>query len=705
MLVRFVGQPRWSLANWLALRQPYVIVDEAHNTKTERSFEALKRLNPALILELTATPIPKCTNVLFHVSAQQLQAEHMIKMPITLIEHTRGWQAAVFDAVQNQRLLEALAQQEEAGDGPNKGAHIRPIVLLQAQNSTEPVNVDVLRTHLVDELHIPADQVKVATGSERGLEGLDLASRACPVRYIITVQALREGWDCPFAYILCSVQSIRSATAVEQLLGRVLRMPYATRRTQPALNKAYAHVTEAETGMAANALADRLIDGMGFDPLDMASMIAPQLPLEFRDDGPLFARTPPDLPSLAVDLPADKVLPQAVQDAVTQGVATISSDGSRQRIQLRGAVPAALGEALVAAQKGKQREQVAQQIERHNALVAGAQAPAHRGATFVPVPRLCYRAGQGGQGDLVLLEREAVLETVDLNLLAQPVALEGFTMAEQGTLWEVYLDGHKLRVGRGDAAQLPLDHVAGTVTADDLARWLAAELQHPSRNVAVDILPTPVRAFALAAVHHLVHDKHIPLEQLARHQYPLAQRLATHIAELRDKAAQSAFRQLMLDGGWEIAASPSHEFKFDPAVYPVPGNKRYQGKFRFSKHYYPVLADLEDGSEEWRCAMALDEQPKVLHWVRNLDSDPVAGFWLPTSFGRFFPDFVCQLTDGRVFVAEYKGEHLRAVPKEIEKSQVGAVWAERSGGRAVFAMVYKHERGMTMAQQIEAVLV
>ncbi|MBC7482797.1 MAG: DEAD/DEAH box helicase family protein, partial [Rhizobacter sp.] len=82
MLARFVGQPRWSLANWLALRQPYVIVDEAHNTKTERSFEALKRLNPHLILELTATPVPKRTNVLFHVSAQQLQAYDMIKMPI-----------------------------------------------------------------------------------------------------------------------------------------------------------------------------------------------------------------------------------------------------------------------------------------------------------------------------------------------------------------------------------------------------------------------------------------------------------------------------------------------------------------------------------------------------------------------------------------------------------------------------------------------
>jgi type III restriction enzyme len=52
-----------------------MIVDEAHNTKTDKSFTALKRLNPSFILELTATPIPAKTNVLYHVSAQELAAE------------------------------------------------------------------------------------------------------------------------------------------------------------------------------------------------------------------------------------------------------------------------------------------------------------------------------------------------------------------------------------------------------------------------------------------------------------------------------------------------------------------------------------------------------------------------------------------------------------------------------------------------------
>ncbi len=487
-------------------------------------------------------------------------------------------------------------------------------------------------------------------------------------------------------------------------------MPYATRRERPALNKAYAHVTEAETGMAANALADKLIDSMGFDPLDMASMIAPQLPLGLagKDGLPLFAAREPALPPLTVDLPAGKPLPPTVAEAVAKGAASLSSEGERQRVQIRGAVAEALADELVSAQRGKQREHVQQQIVRHNALVAGALAPANRGVVFKPVPRLCYR-GSGGepgsaQRELMLLEREAVLEHAELNLLAEPVSLPGFTMAEQGSLWEVYLDGQRLRVGRGDAAQLPLDGVRGTITEEDLTRWLAAELQHPSRNTAVDIVPAHLRAFVLASVRHLVHEQRLPLEQLVRHQYPLVQRLALRIAELRDKASKAAFTQLVLGGGWAIEASDAQGFRFEPGAYPVAANKRYRGKFDFPKHYYPVLADLEDGGEECRCALALDAHAQVKHWVRNLDSDPVCGYWLPTSSGRFYPDFVCELHDGRVFVAEYKGEHLRSVPKEIEKSQVGKVWAERSGRRCVFAMLFRTENGLNLTQQIDVAL-
>ena len=102
-------------------------------------------------------------------------------------------------------------------------------------------------------------------------------------------------------------------------------------------------------------------------------------------------------------------------------------------------------------------------------------------------------------------------------------------------------------MGKGDAEQLPLDAVSTTISEEDLARWLAAELQHPSRNAARDVLPAHLRAFVLATVRHLVNDQRIPLAQLARHQYPLMQKIALKIEELRDNAAKTTFTQLVLD--------------------------------------------------------------------------------------------------------------------------------------------------------------
>ena len=233
------------------------------------------------------------------------------------------------------------------------------------------------------------------------------------------------------------------------------------------------------------------------------------------------------------------------------------------------------------------------------------------------------------------------------------------------------------------------------------ARWSAATLQHPSRNIAQDVVPSHLRAFIVATIRHLIHQQRAPLEQLVRHQHTLAQRLEARIAELRDRAAHAAFRQCVLDESWHIEASAAHSFEFGPA-YPVPANKRYEGKFRFAKHFYPVVADLKDGGEEWHCALAIDHHPQVARWVRNLDSDPVAAFWLPTSFGRFYPDFICELTDGRLLVVEYKGAQIASMPKEIEKGEVGKLWAARSGSRCLFVMVFKERGGLGVAQQIDA---
>ncbi|HOI56619.1 MAG TPA: DEAD/DEAH box helicase family protein, partial [Phycisphaerae bacterium] len=277
------GKPACSLANVFKLHRPMIVVDEAHNARTDLSFETLARFNPSCIIEFTATPAAD-SNVLASVSAAELKAEEMIKLPVRL--HTRPqWKEAVQEALAMQGRLERLAQEEEKATGE----YIRPIVLLQAQRRGDGnITYDLLKQSLLDDFKIPEKQIAVATGGENDLEDVNVLGRDCEVRFIITVDKLREGWDCPFAYVLCSVANLTSRTAVEQVMGRVLRMPHAHRKQNGDLNHAYAFVTSQSFVEAANTLTDALIDS-GFDPYEARAAIKPQtdamLPL---GDGPLF---------------------------------------------------------------------------------------------------------------------------------------------------------------------------------------------------------------------------------------------------------------------------------------------------------------------------------------------------------------------------------------------------------------------------------
>lgn len=697
VLQGFVGQPRWSLANWLALQRPVLIVDEAHNTKTDKSFTALQRLNPAFILELTATPIAHKTNVLYHVSAQQLAAEDMIKLPIVLAEHPEGWPQAVFGAVQTQRRLEAEALKDEA-DGHG---YVRPIVLFQAQNQGDEMPPEALRRYLADELKLPENQIVVATGTTRELDDLDLAARHCPVRYVITIQALREGWDCPFAYVLCSLQKLTSATAVEQLLGRVLRMPHASRRGREALNRAYAHVCAAEFSSAAHALADRLIHHMGFEALDVASMIAaptayPLFGEDFEQNHPL-ALTQKAL--IATNFEAIEATPALL---ALPGVQVHTIAGVPQ-VVVAGHIAEQTQALMLAQVRGpKKQEQLREQVAQHNALVAASVAPAARGVPFAPLPPLAYRTQ--AQGQLWPLEREAVLETVDLDLLSPlAVQLPGFHVAQESDVFMIDLQGERVTLRHADVQQMPMDYGSSSISADTLVYWLDQSLFKPVH----ELTQSQRRAYLAAVVNHQLHACGVPLVALAQARFQLARSIEAHVGDLRDAAAQRQFRQCVLQqgeaGAWLVEPDWAHPHVFTPGRYPAPVASRYSGRYQFAKHYFPVLADLKDGGQEFQCAQLIDAHPKVRHWVRNLDTAP-CGFALPTSRGRFFADFVAELVDGRVALLEFKGAHLKSDPYEIEKSQVGALWGRTSGSRAVFGWLTMLQDGKSLAQQLDAVL-
>lgn len=689
-----VGRVKWSVANWLHINRPLVIVDEAHNNRTDRFFKTLGRLNPCCVVEMTATPVVG-NNVLYHVSAQELRAEQMIKLPIVLAEHPEGWKECLRDAILTRDGLELVALKETD--------YVRPIVLIQAMPKGQEATVDVVKQHLIEQENIPVDQIAVATGSQKGLDGVDLFDENCQVRYVITVEALKEGWDCSFAYVLSSLQSVNSAKDVEQLLGRVLRMPYAKDREQPPLNKAYAHIVATNFAEAAGNLRDRLVQNMGFERLDTAGLLVPQQPLPLPGgsggSAPMTAgKTVQKIPDCHVEIP---VVPETtnwpaelkaqVEIRPTSQGATIILKGDIDHETLKQA------EVFIAASvPARAKAKVEQQFADHRALRQAMRAPAQLGISFAPIPQLCLKL----DGYLEVVEKDTLAELGDWNLLDYPVQLAGFSIRETINSFEIDVNGETVKFRHIDAQQLQLNEVVSHISREDLIRWLDAQVRKA-------YLPQPqVLAYLGKMITHLTGEIGHTLTKLIRARFQLADAIKAEIERLRKLAMEKGFQGRLFEMAVPtIEEAAQYSFSFDPGKYPA--RNLYQGSYEFERHFYPVIHDLREKTgagrtaEEFRCAMAIDSNPKVKHWVRNIERQEQCSFWLPTSTDYFYPDFVAELIDGRVLVVEYKGEPYRTNDDSKEKKQVGHQWEKSSDGRCLFLFaVETDDQGRDVFKQI-----
>ena len=594
------GKPIYSLANLLCVKRPLVIVDEAHNARTQLSFETLARFNPSAIIEFTATPNTEQnpSNVLYTVSAAELQAEDMIKMPIQL-ETDPEWKRLLATAIAQRNALEVDAETERA----ETGEYIRPVMLIQAQPKSrdrETLTVEVVEKCLLEEHGIPEAQIARATGEDRGLDDVDINDPECQIRYVITVQALREGWDCPFAYVLCSVTEMKSSTAVEQILGRVMRLPKAQRKKQESLNSAYAYVASQNFAEAASALTDGLVQN-GFEKQAAAELIRPA---EQQDELPFVADT----------------------------------------------------------------------TQPHTESTAAA-----RGEVF-KVPKLMVKRNQ----TYLDFEASRFLETVwQLSECNAELSEEEFSSEfKTGARGEIGLS----REGRVVAQFLGELHQQMSFLAPDdnwdaaqLANWLDMTIKH------LDILQRESLPFLQRLVTHLIEERNIPIEVLIRNKYALKDAAETKIDSHRQNVHQTAYENYLLpECATPIVVSPDHCFSFEPHSYPY--NTRYTGHYQFQKHYYSDVGDLKSDGEEFQCAQFIDMLPQVKYWVRNLERKPLHSFWLQTSTDKFYPDFVCLLTDGRYLIVEYKGVHLWSADDASEKREIGELWEARSGGQCLFIM-------------------
>ncbi len=664
------GVVKYSLANVLRLRRPMVIVDEAHNARTELSFETLVRFRPSCIVEFTATPAMRQnpSNVLYSVSAAQLQAEDMIKMPIKLEVRT-PWKELLGDAISWRNHLEKIAIQEAGASGE----YIRPIMLIQAQPNRQDhdcVTADVTEQCLKEDYRIPAEQIAVETGQRRDLDRYqNVAEQTCPVRYVITVQALREGWDCPFAYVLCSLAEMRSSTAIEQILGRVMRLPNAARKKYAELNSAYAFVSSQNFGESAKTLHDALIEN-GFERRDVSDYVTQMTNSERQLDLP-FGTQPVNY--LEGGIPGEISL-----EGLFDGI-SFERDTNTGRVSYIGSITE--DHRHVALQRAQTEE------ERH--VIETVYAASRRSATIsstVPadngeilsVPVLAIQ-----QGDLFEQLEETHFSEIPLRIstyatqltpqdfMSESDAQTGvIALNEKGRLEIQFLE--KLH------QELQILSNTGNWTIGELAYWIDRQIPH------ADIEPDEAAIYLTQSLRTLINHFGMTIDDLAANKFRLSRAMTQEINRYRQQIRVACYQELFADEAKYLSVTPERQFTFDPHAYPY--NYPYQGAYRFRKHYYKMVGDLKPEGEEFQCARLLDEMPEMKCWIRNIDRQPLKSFWLQTSTDKFYPDFVCRLNDDRYMVVEYKGADRWSNDDSKEKRDLGEFWAARSGGQCIFIM-------------------
>lgn len=676
-----------SLANVLRLRRPFLVVDEAHNNRTELAFSTLAAFDPSGILELTATPDTEKTpsNILHSVSAVELKAASMIKLPV-LLETEGDWQKCLAYAADRREQLQAAADAEQRQGDP----YLRPLVLVQAQarhKHRDTLHWERVLAELVDNQRIPPGHIAVATGERNDLDRISgeyaggIADPACEVRFVITQQALAEGWDCPSAYILASLAGTQSETGVEQLLGRVLRQPGAVARATPALNRSYAYVMSTDFTSTASALRDRLVAGAGFERKAVEEFVRAARPEQARFDlgrGRIVV-TPVAVPLATT--PRLRELPKPLQGKVSwdskAGELTIHQPLTEDEAGQLAATVDSAAERGALVQAGEASRTTAIEVR---------QSPAEHGEAL-SIPALAVRV----QGELQLFDDPEVLD--------YPFDLSGYDACPQtGDLQALGLAD---RVSSGGSIDVTgegrllvgfiadLDRDLGFAYTPEhwdetrLAAWLCRNL--PDTRIT----HASKWAFVQRWLQVLLQSPGCDLARANRQKFLLRSLLEARIRALRRDAVRQACQQALFGEGPGERVQVGGEFRidFDPDAYaPHADYDGRYGLYDFRHHYYGRIGDF-DSREEFECACWLDQQAergRIRFWVRNLVRKQGASFFLQKADGRFYPDFLCALPGGGILVVEYKGA--QGWTDAEDDRRMGDLWAELGGDACRFVM-------------------
>ena len=268
-----------SLGNVMRLLRPMVVIDEGHHAYSENALSTLDGFNPCFMLELSATPRVasakgRGSNILVDVRGTDLDDAEMIKLPIHVeVRRWADWQACLAASLHQLDALQREAETLQA----ETARYIRPILLVQVERTGADmrdagfIHAEDAKAYLL-QLGLNERQIAIKTSEKDELkqpENIDLMSPQCEIRAIITKQALQEGWDCPFAYVLSALAAGRNPAAMTQLVGRILRLPHVTKTGREALDACYVQCFDAKTSDVVKSIKKSL-EGEGMGDLAVA---------------------------------------------------------------------------------------------------------------------------------------------------------------------------------------------------------------------------------------------------------------------------------------------------------------------------------------------------------------------------------------------------------------------------------------------------
>ena len=646
---------------------PVIVIDESHNFEADLRIDMLNNINPSFIFDLTATPRKK-SNIISFVDAIKLKKNNMVKLPVIVYNHQDS-NEVMNSAIQLQKTLEKKAIAQEK----NAGKYIRPIVLFQAQPKTKDDNItfEKIKQHLID-LDIPENQIKIKTANKDEIKNLDLMANDCEVRFIITVNALKEGWDCPFAYILASLANKTSSIDVEQILGRVLRLPYVTKHQQDLLN--YSYVFTSSNNFL-NTL-DKIIVGLNKSGFSAKDYRVKEAQVEMKSDSTenesfedLFGR---------IDETQSNTNQENEIDIDVDIIKTISETEQSS---------SQLNDILELATKTNQEfEQTIKELEKDDNLIPSELKDKIK--TFpikevfkdevkgIKIPTFHKKVAPSliEPNNFVPLTKKLLLDDFDLSKEDHRI---NFTKTSSEMAKIDLAEGRKdeyvpeYRKVDNQVKEKFIEYIS-TLSTEGKIRQISGRLSKLIKRI--DEIPEPhITQYIKDAISTLDSDK---MAEISNNEYFYSDLLKKKIKSLINRYAEKQF-VTALDKGSVICQD---SFEFPKTIHPKNTQKG------ITKNLY--VEEGEMNNFEKRVINEVANIDSVVFWHRNIERGN--GFNI-NGFINHYPDFIVKMKNGKIIIIETKGDHLDG-SDSLKKLSLGEKWASKSGDKYRYFMVFENEK-------------